>query len=167
MIADSATARLLLLPLLAGSAAVILGALGFQYLGGLAPCELCLYERWPYYAAIVVALLGFAGGTAGARLALGLAVALYAASVALAFYHVGVEQHWFAGPTACTGSVGGAQTIEELKRQLLARQPVNCDEAAWRLVGVSLAGWNLLASLALLVFCTAAFRRLPAQRGQR
>jgi disulfide bond formation protein DsbB len=158
-------ARLLLLPLLAGSAAVILGALAFEYLGGLAPCELCLYERWPYYAAIVVVALGILSGNSGARLALGLTVALFIASAALAFYHVGVEQHWIAGPTACTGTVGGAQTIEELKRQLLARQPVNCDEAAWRLVGVSLAGWNLLASLALLVYGAAAFRRLVAPRG--
>jgi disulfide bond formation protein DsbB len=165
--AGDGTTRLLFLPLLLGSAAVILGALGFQFLGGLAPCELCLYERWPYYAAIVVTLLGLLAGGGGARPLLALLVLLFVASAALAFYHVGVEQHWFAGPTACTGTVGGAQSIEELKRQLLARQPVNCDEAAWRLFGVSLAGWNLLASLALLIVGIGGFRRLPAPRGAR
>jgi disulfide bond formation protein DsbB len=167
MIAADSSTRLLFLPLLLGSGAVILGALAFQYLGGLAPCELCLYERWAYYAAIVAIMLGMLSGGAGARLMLGLVAVLFVASAALAFYHVGVEQHWFAGPTACTGSVGGAQSIEELKRQLLARQPVNCDEPAWRLFGVSLAGWNLVASLALLAFCIGGFRHLTAQRGTR
>ncbi|MDB5411661.1 MAG: disulfide bond formation protein [Rhodospirillales bacterium] len=159
--------RILLLPLLLGSAAVILAALGFQYIGGLAPCELCLYERWPYYAAIVFALLGIAGSTIGARLAIAATVLLFGASAILAFYHVGVEQHWFAGPTACTGSVGGAASIEELKRQLVARQPVNCDEAAWRLFGVSLAGWNLLASLALFALGIGGLRQLPTRGGAR
>jgi disulfide bond formation protein DsbB len=156
--------RSLLLLLLVGSGIIVLVALGFQYLDGLAPCELCLYERWPYYAAVVVALAGIAGRGAGSRLFMGLAVLLFAGGAALAFYHVGVEQHWFTGPTACTGTVGGAQTIEELRRQLLARQPVNCDEAAWRLVGISLAGWNLLASLGLLAFCILGFRKLWGAR---
>jgi disulfide bond formation protein DsbB len=158
--------RLPSLALLLGSGAVVVAALGFQVIGGLAPCELCLYERWPYYAAIVVALLGSAG-VVGPRPVLGIAALLFGAGAALAFYHVGVEEHWFAGPTACTGSVGGAASIEELKRQLLARQPVNCDEAAWRLFGVSLAGWNLLASLTLLAFSVAGLRNLPARRGMR
>ena len=88
---------------------------------------------------------------------------LFAASAALAYYHVGVEQHWFAGPSACTGSVTGASSIEALKAQLLARQPVNCDEPAWRLFGISLAGWNLLASALTTAFCLGAI----VKRGRR
>ena len=82
-----------------------------------------------------------------------------AASTVLAFYHVGVEQHWFAGPAACTGAAGGATSIEALKAQLLARQPVSCDAPAWRLFGVSLAGWNLLASVVIATFCVSALTR--------
>src|SRR5260221_14302674 len=80
----------------------------------------------------------------------------FAASTVLAFYHVGVEQHWFAGPSACTGSVTGATSIEALKAQLLARQPVSCDTPSWRLFGVSLAGWNVLDSLLLTDSCASA-----------
>jgi disulfide bond formation protein DsbB len=89
---------------------------------------------------------------------------LFAAGTVLAFYHVGVEHHWFAGPTACTGSATGAQTIDELRAQLLGRQPVNCDEPAWRMFGISLAGWNALTSLALTLFCAAAVWHLGRRR---
>src|SRR3979490_3293745 len=117
--------------LLVASAAIVGTALLFQYVGGLQPCELCLYQRWPYYAAIiatVVALLS--GGDRAMRAVILLCALLFAASTALAFYHVGVEQHWFAGPSACTGSSTGASSIEALKAQLLARPPGNCDEPA-------------------------------------
>jgi disulfide bond formation protein DsbB len=156
------------LAVLLGSAAAIGGALLFQYAGGLAPCELCLLERWPYYVGIPVTLvLLLARGRRPVLVGGGALVALiFLASSALAFYHVGVEQHWFAGPTACTGGPTTARTIEELQAQLLAQQPVRCDVPQWTLVGVSLAGWNLLASLALTVLSwdglRAAMRERPA-----
>src|SRR5437879_12298846 len=149
--------RALVLLALGASVAIVGGALLFQYVGGLVPCELCLYQRWPYYAAIVAAIAALLTGSAAAmREILLLCGLLFAAGLALAVYHVGVELHWFAGPSACTGSGTGAQTIEELRAQLLNRQPVNCDEPAWRLFGVSLAGWNALASLGLAAFCLAS-----------
>ena len=157
----AASSRTFVAALLAASAAIVGGALLSQYVGGLQPCELCLYQRWPYYAAIVataVALLS--GGDTALRAVIMLCVLLFAASTALAFYHVGVEQHWFAGPTACTGSITDATSIEALKAQLLARQPVSCDTPAWRLFGVSMAGWNLLASVLITVGCTGAIVRL-------
>src|SRR3954464_4368737 len=94
---------------LAVSAAVLGAALLSQYWAGLAPCELCLLQRWPWAAAIFVALLALGSGSRAAMpwVALLLA-AVFALSVAFAFYHVGVEQHWFAGPTACTANRGGA-----------------------------------------------------------
>jgi disulfide bond formation protein DsbB len=153
----SASPRTVVSLLLVASVAVVGGALLFQYVGGLEPCELCLYQRWPYYAAIVatgVALL--TGGERAMEGVIALCALLFAASTVLAFYHVGVEHHLFAGPTACTGSVTGATSVEALKAQLLARQPVNCDEPAWRLFGISLAGWNLVASALITAFCVGA-----------
>jgi disulfide bond formation protein DsbB len=135
---------------------VVLGtALLSQYWGGLSPCELCLLQRWPWWIAVGIAA---AAWLIGDRLALAIPALLLAivflTGAGIAFYHVGVEQHWFAGPTACTATVGGgATTIEELKRQLEATPPVMCDQVQWSLFGISLAGWNLLASLLLAAFC--------------
>jgi disulfide bond formation protein DsbB len=143
--------------LLVASAAIVGTALVLQYVGSLVPCELCLYQRWPYYAAIVatgIALLSGDDRAMGAVIAL--CALLFTASTVLAFYHVGVEHHWFAGPSACTGGASGASSVEALKAQLLARQPVSCDEPAWRLFGISLAGWNLVASVLITAFCLAA-----------
>ena len=142
---------------LAAGAVVLGGALVSQYWGGLAPCELCLYERWPWDAAIVIALLALVVGSEAGLPWVALALALvFAAGTALAFYHVGVEQHWFAGPTACTAPAKAAQTLEELRAQILHQQAVRCDVPAWRLWGVSLAGWNFLASFSMTVICFAA-----------
>jgi disulfide bond formation protein DsbB len=152
---------------LIASAAVLGTALLSQYWGGLAPCELCLQQRWPWGAAIAISLIALLVGNRPALpwVALILAV-VFAASVAFAFYHVGVEQHWFAGPTACTASATGATSIDELRRQILATAPVRCDEVPWSLFGVSLAGWNLLASLVMAALCAFVFigARRPASR---
>jgi disulfide bond formation protein DsbB len=159
---------------LAASAVVLGTALLSQYWGGLAPCELCLMQRWPWAAAItislVVVLVGDRAGLAWVALLLGL---VFATGVVLAFYHVGVEQHWFAGPTACTASEGGAMTVEDMKKLILGTAPVLCDRPAWTLFGVSLAGWNLLGSLLMTGCCIAAllhargFRRRQAPRDVR
>lgn len=146
------------------SAALVGGALLFQYVGGLQPCELCLYQRWPYYAMIVLSALALAAGRPGLTTAVtGIAALAFLAGAGLAFYHVGVEQHWFAGPSACTGTSAGSGSIEDFRARLMAQQPVRCDEPQWTLFGVSLAGWNLLASVALVVFCLLALRS-PALR---
>jgi disulfide bond formation protein DsbB len=144
------TARNALLLALAGTLAVLGGAFAFQYLGGLAPCEICLVERWPYYATIPVALLAASPHPRAADLRVGGCVValIFLAGSAVAFYHVGVEQHWFAGPTACTGS-GGAASIDQLRALLLTQQPVRCDAPQWSLFGVTLAGFNLIASVGL------------------
>jgi len=146
--------------LLAGSVGVIGGALMFQYVGGLAPCELCLLERWPYYVAIPLALAVRFGVRRRALAMAGIALIalIFLASSALAFYHFGVEQHWFAGPTACASPASTARTLEELRQQLLQQQPVRCDVPQWSLMGISLAGWNLVASLGLAGLSLAALR---------
>jgi disulfide bond formation protein DsbB len=154
------SARSLLVLVLLGGAAVIGAALLSQYVGGLAPCELCLLERWPYYVGVpLVALVVAGGGWRGVLIGGSVLVALlFLASAGLAFYHVGVEQHWFVGPTACTGGSTGAKTLEDLRAQLMATQPVRCDEPQWTLFGVSLAGFNLLASLVLAALALLALR---------
>ena len=143
---------------LAASAVVLGGALLSQYVGGLAPCELCLLQRWPWGVAIVIS---FVATMVGSRPALPwvtlLLAVVFVVSSGLAFYHVGVEQHWVAGPTACSGAATAADTIETLKAQILHQQPVRCDEPAWSLWGISMAGWNLLASLVMTGCCLATF----------
>ena len=140
------------------ASALVLGtALLSQYWGGLVPCELCLLQRWPWAAAIVISLVLVLVGERArldwVALVLGL---VFATSVVFAFYHVGVEQHWFAGPSACTAAPGGATTLEQMKQQILGTAPVLCDRPAWTLFGVSLAGWNLLASLIMTGCCVGA-----------
>jgi disulfide bond formation protein DsbB len=138
--------------ILLASIAVLGTALLSQYVGGLQPCELCLYERWPYYAVIVVMLLTVLSRAAKiTRIALALAVLIFLGSSALAAYHVGVEQHWIEGPTACTGDLP-ASSPEALLRALEGRQPVQCDVVQWSFHGISLAGLNLAVSLALAAF---------------
>ena len=89
---------------------------------------------------------------------------LFLADAALSFYHVGVEHHWFEGPTACTGPVTKAKTIAELKAQIMNQQAVRCDIPQWTLFGISLAGFNLLAALALAAFSFSAARRKTVRR---
>jgi disulfide bond formation protein DsbB len=151
---------------LAASVAVLCAALGAQYWGGLAPCELCLKERWPWAAAIAISSVATAAGNRRPlpRVALLLAV-VFATGSALAFYHVGVERHWFPGPSACTAPSGAADTIAALRQQLLHEAPVRCDQPAWEIWGISLAGWNLVASLAMAGISFALFWQCrPAHR---
>ena len=142
------------------STSVLGAALVSQYWGGLLPCELCLLQRWPWAAAIAVSFVALIAGSRAALPWVALALALvFALGMAVAFYHVGVEQHWFAGPSACTASSGGAMTLEDMKRQIIGTAPVLCDRVQWSRFGVSLAGWNLLASLGMAVICVEVFRR--------
>jgi disulfide bond formation protein DsbB len=152
---------------LTASAIVLGAALMSQYWGGLSPCELCLLQRWPWSAAIVIALVALVAGSRGALPWVALVLAIvFALGVAFAFYHVGVEQHWFAGPSACTSSANGAMTLDEMKRQILGTAPVLCDRVQWALFGVSLAGWNLVASLGMAAICAVVFARTRRARSQ-
>lgn len=144
----------------AASAIALMTALASQYLGGLAPCKLCIWQRIPHGIAIVIglgALLWFRGPRERLFLTW-LACLVFAAGAGIAMYHTGVEQGWIAGPSSCTGlgSLNSATTIDELRKQLLAAPVVRCDEIPWSLMGISIAGWNALASLALTAFCAMA-----------
>ncbi len=127
---------------------LLLGALGFEYLGGLAPCEMCMWQRWPHIAAAVIGIGGGLLGLAGLldrRLATSIAILalmFVALSGAIGVYHAGVEWKWWPGPDACTGHA----FILTGKLDLSA-PVVRCDVAQWRLLGISLAGYNAIASL--------------------
>ena len=142
------------------AAGLLVAVFAMQYIGGLAPCSLCLTQRWPHSVALALGLIALMPITAAParRLLLALIALSFAVTAGIGAYHAGVEYGWFAGPTACSGTISG-NTVEELKRQLMAQPVVRCDEVAWSLFGVSLAGYNFLASSALALFCaTAAFR---------
>ncbi|MFW5678142.1 MAG: disulfide bond formation protein B [Rhodosalinus sp.] len=140
-----------------GSAAMLAMAFAFQHLGGLAPCALCLWQRWPHAAAVVIGALGLA--LPGAALPLCGAVAA-GASGGIGGYHLGVEQGWWEGPATCSGgSEVGELSVEELTAQIMAAPVVRCDEVAWSLAGLSMAGWNAVLSLALMaIWLVAALR---------
>jgi disulfide bond formation protein DsbB len=143
-------------------AALLAGAWGFQLLAGLPPCEMCHWQRWPHYAALVVALLAFAATRSPglSRALVILAGLLIVASGAVGVFHAGVEYHWWAGPAHCTG--GGFSGADPL-RALLSQRIVRCDVPAWSLFGISLAGWNaLISGLGGLAVVALALRR-PAR----
>ena len=136
------------------AAATILGAYFFEYALGYQPCPLCLTQRIPYYVAIPVAVAVAIGARTGASrrlLALGLAVVALAMLIGagLGAYHSGVEWKWWAGPSTCGGPVGGFGSAGSLLQTIEATPVVRCDEAAWRLLGLSLAGYNVLISAAV------------------
>lgn len=139
------------LAVLLGSAATLGGAFIFQYGVGLAPCVLCIWQRWPHAIAIMLTLTAvvIAGRSArtGAALLAGAGIALLAGA-GIAAFHVGVEYGWWAGTAECGGTTG-AITLDDLRAQILAAPVVRCDEVAWSLFGISMAGYNFLISVAL------------------
>ena len=140
----------------AGSAALLGGAFAFQYLGGLAPCKLCLWARWPHGAAILIGLLALF--LPGAVLPV-LGALAAAATAGVGIYHTGVEQHWWQGPTTCTsGSIEGMDPAALLD-QILAAPVVRCDEIAWSMWGISMASWNAILSAGLVLIWVWAARK--------
>ena len=133
----------------AGSAALLLGALAFQYLGGLAPCPLCIWQRWPHGIAIALGLLLLAWPERGLTL-LGALAMLAGAGIGL--YHTGIERGWWPGPESCTGAGTGALGGLSGDALLSLDAPtglVMCDEVVWQMFGLSMASWNALASFGL------------------
>lgn len=148
----------LLLPL-----ALLGGALGSQYLGGLHPCEMCYWQRWPHAAAILLAALAFTAPAESSRSrALTLLAALaIATSGAIGVYHAGVEAKIFEGFTQCTAT-GKGLTGADLLKQITQAPLVRCDEVQFRFLGISMAGWNAILSLggaALILILTLRTKR--------
>lgn len=150
----AAAARLiaLVLPL-----ALLAGAFGSQYFGGLYPCEMCWWQRYAHMVAIVPALLAIspAVDTRRSRLFVLLAALAIAVSGAIAVYHAGVELKIFEGFTTCTSTAAAGGSTAEMLRKITAAPLIRCDQVQWSFLGVSLAGWNAIISLggaALIAF---------------
>ena len=142
---------------MAGSAALLGGAFAFQYIGGLAPCTLCLWQRWPHAAALIIGVLAL---LLGGRFLPVLGALAAAATAGIAAFHVGVEQKWWEGLTSCTaGSIEGISTADLLNPDVIVAAPVRCDAIAWQLMGVSMAGWNMILSVMLVGIWLLAARR--------
>jgi disulfide bond formation protein DsbB len=125
-----------------------------EYGFGLAPCELCYWQRYGYWAAIAIGLVAmFQPVNSVARRALlwllGLA---FLATAGIALFHVGVEQQWWQGLSACSGQIGAGMSAEELVEAIENAPIVRCDEPAFILFGISMAGYNLILALGLAVF---------------
>ena len=155
--------RLLGAALAAASAAMLAAAFYFQHVEGLAPCPLCVAQRWAHGASLALGAAAAAG--ARGRLAAPLLACLglaFAAGAGVAGYHVGVERHWFASPT-CSAAVSG-DTVEALRALLWETDAARCDEIPWSLAGVSMAGYNLLVSAALAAAAFVGLRRTMGGR---
>jgi disulfide bond formation protein DsbB len=143
--------------------ATILGAYYFQYVLGLPPCPLCLEQRIAYYVAIPLAAMVLLGLSVGSSRKV-ITLALLAIAVAMTWnaglgvYHSGVEWQWWQGPQDCSGATPNFSTGGSLLDQINKTRVVRCDEAAWRFLGLSLAGYNVLISLglAIVALCGAA-----------
>jgi disulfide bond formation protein DsbB len=150
--------------------ATILGAYYFQYVLGLPPCPLCLEQRFAYYFAIPLSamiLLGLSVGSSRKVVTLALlsiAIAMLW-NAGLGAYHSGVEWQWWPGPQDCSGAVPNFSAGGSLIDQMNKTRVVRCDEAAWRFLGLSLAGYNVLISLTLAVIAlwgvAAAWKSRP------
>jgi disulfide bond formation protein DsbB len=138
-----------------GMAIVVGSALGFQHIGGYIPCALCLEQRQPYYYGIPVAII--AALTAALRLPswitrtlLAIAGLMMVVGGGIGVYHAGVEWHFWAGPTTCSTSASSmTQNAGDLLNELSTIKGPSCTEAALRVLGISMAGWNVVASVIL------------------
>ena len=132
-----------------GSGLLLGGAYYFQYVVGLAPCDMCLWQRYPHMVAILFGLITVPL-LVEPRVALVfalLAILALFTTAGIGLFHAGVEQHWWQGPQSCTGRVPAGLTAEELKQYLLNARMVRCDEIPWKMWNISMAGWNAILSL--------------------
>ncbi len=149
--------------ILLGMCVVILTALGFQHIGGYIPCKLCFEQREPWYVGIPVMAIALSALLANwqqciNRGLIGIAGLLMLYSLVLAIRHAGIEWQWWAGPADCAVVVDGLSntTAENLLEQIDSVKAPACDQAAGRFLGLSFAGWNALASLALAIMAIRA-----------
>ena len=141
-----------------GSLFLLIGALLFQYVGNMPPCKMCYWQRYPHIVAVVIAVLFIIIRIESLKF-LGLISALSTATVGA--YHAGVEQAWWEGPQSCTsGTIEGLST-DELLAQIMTAPLVRCDEIPWQLLGITMAGWNMVISFALAgLWCKALRQKL-------
>ncbi|MCY4301958.1 MAG: disulfide bond formation protein B [Aestuariivita sp.] len=141
-----------------GSVALLAAAFGFQFIAGLPPCQMCLWQRWGHAIAAAMGVLALYWDTR-APVWLGGMAAL--SSGVTGFYHAGVEQSWWPGFTSCSGGDVHDLSVDELLDHILNAPLVRCDDIPWEMLGLSMAGWNAIFSLCLVVFWIQAARCPP------
>jgi disulfide bond formation protein DsbB len=151
-----------------GSGALLLGAFYFQYVEKLAPCDMCYWQRWPHMVAIAV---GLAAGASFLQPRLALFFALLAITALLVtagigVFHVGVEQQWWQGPQACSGRVPAGLSDAELKKYLSNARMVRCDQVAWKMWNISMAGWNAILSAGLAIVLAVSVMRHVREKAE-
>lgn len=129
-----------------GSFLLLAGALGFQYIGGLAPCPMCLWQRWPHLAAVIIGLVAITIGWRYRRFLAALGGVAALATAAIGVFHAGVERHWWEGPSTCTSAGIGTLSTDEAFKRMMEAPLVRCDEIVWQF-GLTMAGWNAVFSL--------------------
>ncbi|HUS53026.1 MAG TPA: disulfide bond formation protein B [Thermohalobaculum sp.] len=145
----------------AGSAALLAGALAFQFIGGLAPCPLCIWQRCPHVAAVVIAVLGVTVLARHYRPLAVLGALAMLIDAGLGLYHTGIERGWWQGPDTCTSSSITDLSTDQLMAQILGAPLVRCDEVAWEFLSLSMASWNAVISLCLAGLWLALAVRAP------
>lgn len=142
-----------------GSLGLLIGALLFQYVGDMAPCKMCYWQRYPHVGAIIIAGIILITGI-GVFAVLGLLSALITAGIG--GFHAGVERGWWEGPQSCTSTSIDNLSTEELLAQIMSAPMVRCDEIPWQMFGLSMAGWNMVVSICLAVLWTIAIKQQRA-----
>ncbi|MBQ2263295.1 MAG: disulfide bond formation protein B [Loktanella sp.] len=155
------TRNLLILLAGAGSFALLAGAFVFQVLG-YPPCAMCLWQRWPHVAAILIAAVAL---RFGGRILPALGAAAAAATGGIGVFHTGVERGWWEGPTSCSGG-GGMEGLSG--SDLLALdgpRVVMCDQVTWEFLTLSMASWNAVLSFGLMaIWITAVMIKAGSSR---
>jgi len=151
-------ARFLWLLAFALPAALLLGALAFQYIGGLAPCDLCMDQRWAHLAACCAGACALAL-QAYQRIFIGLAGLGLLASGVIAVNHSGVERKWWAGPSSCSGRIDASLSPEAYLDAIASAPIVSCGDIAWSLAGLSMANYNAIISISAAVVIAAPLLR--------
>jgi disulfide bond formation protein DsbB len=146
-------------------AALLAGAYGSQYLGGLYPCEMCWWQRWPHFAAVAFAAISFAmkGAPDKGRSFVWLAALAILVSGGIGFYHAGVEYGIFEGLTQCTANSSGG-SAKDILAEVMNKPLIRCDEVQWSWLGISLAGWNAILSIGFGLLISWLSLRRPRGR---
>ena len=151
--------RLIFAAILIISLGALANAYVAQYVYGFEPCRFCLYQRVPYAVTALLAIIAFFLASGGGRAAMAaLCAGAYLAGAGIAFYHVGVEQHWWL--SECTGALAKDLSIEEMKAQLMSKPQKPCDDVEWTFLGLSMATYNAAFSTALAAASLAGARLL-------
>ena len=140
-----------------GASLILLAAFGFQF-AGYPPCEMCWWQRYPYMAAIAVAAILILGRKTHLRAGRAVLALLFATTSAIGLFHWGVENSWWDGLTSCSANLDLGDNAEDALAAIMTAPVIRCDQVAWSLFGLSMAGYNMVLGLGLAAFMLASLR---------